>query len=157
MSAYPGVDVRQAALADDDGDAEFVHVLAQPGWSGFLERPYPAEERLERITVRTERLDTALCDQDYVPTLVKIDVEGAEVRVLRGAIETIARHRPLVVFEHGLGSADMYGTGPDDVWALLVEHARLRVFDLDGGGPYTLASFAEAYRRADRVNFLARV
>ena len=35
---------------------------------------------------------------------MKIDVEGAELLVLRGAnAETIARHRPVIVFERGAG------------------------------------------------------
>ncbi|MEA2340739.1 MAG: Methyltransferase FkbM domain, partial [Solirubrobacteraceae bacterium] len=31
---------------------------------------------------------------------MKIDVEGAEREVLDGALEALATHRPIVVFEH---------------------------------------------------------
>lgn len=50
--------------------------------------------------VRLERLDDYL-GQHPLPRLdaVKIDVEGAEVRALRGARATIERFRPLIVFE----------------------------------------------------------
>lgn len=152
---FPGADVRRAALSDTSGEASFVHVLTRPGWSGFRERPYPAEERLERIVVETQRLDDVLPD-DYVPAFVKIDVEGAELEVLRGAADTLARHRPVIAFEHGLGSADYYGTGPEDVFALLVDHVGLRVLDMDGGGPYTRDDFVRAFHGGERVNFLAR-
>lgn len=152
---FPQVDVRRAALSDRSGEAEFVHVLTRPGWSGFRERPYPGQEDLERIAVRVERLDDSL-PAGYSPSFIKIDVEGAEREVLAGAAETIAAHRPLVAFEHGLGSAEHYGTGPQDLWGLLVEAAGLRIFDLDGGGPYTSARFEEAFALGQRVNFFAR-
>ena len=106
---FPGVEVHASALSDAAGEAEFVHVATRPGWSGFRERPYPADERVERITVPTERLDDVVSGP---VALVKIDVEGAERQVLEGARTTLVRDRPVVVFEHGLGSADHYGTEP---------------------------------------------
>jgi FkbM family methyltransferase len=153
---HPGVDVRAVALSDRAGTADFTHVLDRPGWSGLEPRPTPdgAQARTETITVTLQRLDDAL-PPDYAPTLVKIDVEGAELQVLQGARATLATHRPLVVFEHGLGSADHYGTRPEDVHDLLTE-LRYRVFDLQGGGPYDRAAFVETFHTAARVNFLAR-
>jgi FkbM family methyltransferase len=50
--------------------------------------------------VRLVRLDDYL-DEHPLPRLdvLKIDVEGAEVRVLRGAARTLERFRPIVLFE----------------------------------------------------------
>jgi FkbM family methyltransferase len=152
---FPGVDVREAALGDEFGPAEFVHVVTRPGWSGFRERPYPGDERTERITVDVVRLDDALAG-DYAPDLIKIDVEGAELGVLRGARATLQAHHPIVVFEHGLGSADHYGTRPEDVFDLFVGIG-YRILDLDGQGPYTRSEFAACFRAHRRTNFLARL
>jgi hypothetical protein len=104
------------------------------------------------IEVKLERLDDALPD-GYVPALIKIDVEGAELQVMQGAAETLARHRPFVVFEHGVGGADLYDTGPGQVFDLLIE-ARLRIFDLEGEGPYDRTRFEETFTEPI-WNFLA--
>jgi FkbM family methyltransferase len=151
---FPDVDVRCAALSDRAGERDFVHVTTLPGWSGFRARPYPGSQSIETIRVRTERLDDAL-PSGFAPAFLKIDVEGAELEVLRGGLETIARHRPVVVFEHGAGSADHYGTAPAEVWELL-DGAGLRVSGLDGAGPFSLAEFEDEFARAERVNFVAR-
>jgi FkbM family methyltransferase len=152
----PGVDVHNVALSDTPGSAPFTHVLDRPGWSGLKARPTPdgGAARTETIDVAVERLDDALPD-GYAPALIKIDVEGAELGVLRGARATLAAHHPLIVFEHGLGSADHYGTSPDDVHAFLTG-LDYRIFDLQGNGPYDRAAFADAFHSASRVNFLAR-
>ena len=152
---FPSVEVREAALSDRAGEREFAHVVDAPGWSGFLARPVPAGGPVEMITVRCERLDEALAE-DVNPAFVKIDVEGAEEQVLLGAIETIRRHRPVVAFEHGLGSADYYGTTPDRIHELLDGQLRYQIHGLDGEGPYSAERFAEIYHRAERVNFVAR-
>jgi len=151
---YPQVDVRNAACSDEAGSAEFTHVLNAPAMSGLRQRadlPAHAEE-VERITVRLDKLDDAL-PADYAPSLVKIDVEGAELLVMRGAAETLARHRPFVIFEHGIGGADLYGSQPGELFDLLAE-CGLRIFDLEGDGPYTRDGF-EAVFTEPIWNFLA--
>jgi len=151
---FPGVEVRQAALSDRAGTRDFAHVTADPGWSGFVARPSPAGGPVETISVRTERLDDAL-PSGVRPALVKIDVEGAEEEVLRGATATLAAHRPIVLFEHGLGSADHYGTTPEAIHDLLAGLG-YAIRGLDGEGPYDRDRFAAIFASGERVNFVAR-
>jgi FkbM family methyltransferase len=148
---FPGVDVRNAAVSDHPGEATFHRVKARDTRSSLSPLDF-AEDELERFTVRLEALDSALPD-DYVPALVKIDVEGAEEQVLRGATETLARHRPLVVFEHDV-RARHFGTSSEAVHGLLAE-AGLRVFDIDGRGPYGAAALAERVRAGNIWTFVA--
>ena len=74
--------------------------------------------------------------------------------LLRGAQRTLAEHRPVVIFEHGIGGADRFGDTSGELWDLLAQ-AGLRVYDLDGTGPYTRAEL-EAVFDQPIWNFLAR-
>jgi FkbM family methyltransferase len=152
---YPGVEVRQAALSDRAVMREFAHVVADPGWSGFMARPAPAGGEIEMIRVRTERLDDAL-PEGVRPVFFKIDVEGAEEEVLRGAMRTLHSHRPVIAFEHGAGSADHYGTTPEAIHRLLAGELGYAIHGLDGDGPYDEGRFAEIFATGERVNFVAR-
>jgi FkbM family methyltransferase len=152
---FPSAIVRNAALADATGESSFVHVDSAPEFSGLRERIYHgvSEVRSHAITVRIERLDDSLPD-GFAPRFIKIDVEGAELLVLRGAQATIRRFRPSIVFEHGVGGADRYDTHPDDIHRLLVQELDMRIFDLDGAGPYSRRAFAEVFTEP-LWNFLA--
>lgn len=112
---YPDTEIHRLALvADPSGDLEFHHVVSNPGYSGLKERRYDRpNETVELISVPTAKLDDLASDR--APKLIKIDVEGAEMGVLQGAANTIGKHRPIVVFEHGLGGSDIYGTDPSDI------------------------------------------
>jgi hypothetical protein len=91
--------------------------------------------------------------------LVKVDVEGAELQVLRGALGTLRRHRPFVLFEHGLGAADRYGTEPEQVHDLLAGDVGLRVTLMSrwlrGQPPFGREEFADAFRAGRAFFFLA--
>lgn len=143
---FPQVLVRDAALSDENGTTSFIHVEAAPEFSGLRERAYPGFEDSVRhtITVRTERLDDVL-GGDCHPSLIKIDVEGAELLVMNGAVKTLRTHRPVVIFEHGIGAADRYGYGSADVHDLLCRDVGMRIFDFDGEGPYSRSQFIDVF------------
>lgn len=154
---FPNVDVRESALSDHAGETDFAYVHGNAeGWSGLLFRPLPTGEdaTVEQIKVSLARLDDLL-DPDYRPAVIKVDVEGAELQVFRGAVDTLRRHQPIIIFEHGTGSAEAYGTHPRDVFSFLDEEAGMRIFDLDGSGPYSPEEFEQAFFSAARVNFVA--
>ena len=151
---FPGVDVRNAALSDRDGESSFVHVRDLTQYSGLRERSYPCAVERELFRVHTERLDDHL-PGGWVPAFMKVDVEGAECLVLAGALRTIAEHRPTIVVEHGLGGSDHYGDRPADLYRLLCTEAGLRLFDLDGDGPYSLDRLEESYASGERWNYVA--
>ena len=87
------VDIIDQAASDTVGTARFS--LAANEWIGRL-----ADDG--EIEVPTITVD-ALVERGYPPPdAMKIDVEGAEVRVLRGAERTLRSHRPNLYFEtHG--------------------------------------------------------
>ncbi len=62
------------------------------------ERPWLTDERVRLIEVQCKRLDDLLELQDYdTVDLIKIDVEGAEVEVLKSAKKTLQKTRRLEV------------------------------------------------------------
>jgi FkbM family methyltransferase len=143
---FPHVTVVEAALSDQTGTSSFVHVDSAPEFSGLRERDYHGFEKVikHEITVRTERLDDVI-PEGFEPRLIKIDVEGAEMLVMRRAMETLRRFRPRIIFEHGIGASDHDGTSPADVYQLLSGELNMRIFDLDGRGPYSRREFETVY------------
>lgn len=79
-----------------DGIASFDRGSAQ-GWLGPDTLYFFSPERLRivEVTCATRRLD----DLSLVPILIKIDVQGLEYEVVRGGIETIRRHEPVLLVE----------------------------------------------------------
>jgi FkbM family methyltransferase len=107
------------ALSDRRGESSFVHVKKDPAYSGLVRRKYDFRDaQAEEIQVQVEMMDHLFQDLDRVD-FVKIDVEGGEFGVLKGGLKLLSRHRPLIVFECGLGASDYYGTQPEELHQLL--------------------------------------
>lgn len=108
------------ALSDVTGLTTFTHVVSNPAYSGLKQRKFDRpNEVVEQIEVRTALLDDIISD-DIIVTLIKIDVEGAEYQVLKGAEKVIRKNNPVIIFEHGIGASDVYGTTPDRIFDFFV-------------------------------------
>jgi FkbM family methyltransferase len=147
---FPHVDVSTVALSDHSGTGTFTHFPAMSGFSGLQRRP-DVDVAAEQITVRVARLDDEISGPVSV---LKIDVEGAELPVFRGAQMTLRESRPTLIFEHQPTVAALYGTTSDGLWELLAG-AGYRIYDLQGHGPYSSAGFVERAAQ-DVVNWLGQ-
>lgn len=126
LSKFPNVKICNIALSDTKGEMTFYDIVNRRGHSGLMSRNMEQSEKVREITVQTDLLDNLIPD-DLPVHLIKIDVEGAELQVLKGAINTLRRNKPIVIFEHGIGGADFYQTAPQDVHDLLVKECGLRI------------------------------
>ena len=99
--------IQEAAAWDSDGTVSFrggagrgsrtADSTATSALSagGFVSSERPA--RLNRAyDVKTKKIDTVCEKFGIEPTFIKIDTEGAEVRVLKGAANVIKKHRPRI-------------------------------------------------------------
>jgi FkbM family methyltransferase len=145
------VEVHECALSDHDGQATFQYVPELPAWSGLRPQPYPRSTRPQPTTVAVRRLD-GLIPEDLAITFVKIDVEGAELEVLRGAEAVLLRCRPVVLFECAKIHHAHYATTPQDVHEVLARCA-LGVFLMDQTGPLSTAEFAGIYEASHRSGY----
>lgn len=72
-------------------------------WNGSIESDFqeklPDHGDLKTIDVEIIRLDDFTAQENLYPSLIKIDTEGFELNVLRGARQTLATAHPWVVFE----------------------------------------------------------
>ena len=63
---------------------------------------------------------------------MKIDVEGAEFRVMKGGVATLKRCKPVIIFEFGLGAADFYNSKPNELHAFLTRECGMKISTLKG-------------------------
>ena len=91
------VELTNCAISDEDGSGI---LYRQPLSLMSTLTPGARDDRSNTVPVRVARLDTLMRDKPD-PDLIKIDIEGAELKAIRGATETLRRAR-LLVIEIGL-------------------------------------------------------
>lgn len=125
------------AISDSSGEAEF-HIAANDGQSSSLHKigerhkkaaPYALE--VNKIKVPVSTLDIILKEEDFEKAFLKIDVQGAELQALQGAIDTLKRTAAvhIEVSIQSLYDGDTIGY---KIWELLVANG----FTLYGMDPW---------------------
>jgi FkbM family methyltransferase len=125
IGGRPGCTILELAASDLDGtaalvvpDGAFGNPVSGLAWveatGGLGHRDSPM--------IQTRRLDGLIEDGSLAirgPVLLKIDVEGGEARVLRGAVGLLRDHRPIIYFECQATSLARHGETPEGVWGIL--------------------------------------
>jgi FkbM family methyltransferase len=118
LNGYEAITVFELALSDAEGRVP----LYLGKWSGF--HSIVSRRKLRRpprtIEVQTRTLDSVLAETgDPHVDVMKIDVEGAEMHLLRGAERTLSDGRLIAVF---VELHPGYGVDPAEVGDLLAGH-----------------------------------
>ena len=124
------INILPYALSDYTGKTTFVVAKDALGYSGLKERTYDTPTRLKRIKVEVNTIDN-LFSQFLSLRYIKIDAEGGEYHIMRGALECINKFRPVLTFEFGANSIREYQITPDDVARLLSDYG-YNIFDING-------------------------
>jgi len=109
LNHFANVSTFQVALTQTTGKAWLYH-----GWdpvgNSLGKSPLSSDEGEE---VQTESLDNLLENGGISRVdVIKIDVEGAEELVLRGATKTITTNRPVIIFEYNPACAAHFSLSP---------------------------------------------
>jgi len=122
------VQVFDIALSKNTGETTFNYVVNAPAYSGIKQRQYNVKEpKIDKLTVKLETLDHVL-PKGYKPDFIKLDVEGAEFDVLKGAEQTLKKYSPFIIFEFGLGASDHYDVDPSEFFSFLCESSKYNIF-----------------------------
>jgi FkbM family methyltransferase len=113
------VQTLEVALSDSPGSIRLYHDIDATRNSLGPTR----NERTEFETVRCITLDAAVRElQISHVDFLKVDVEGAEPLVLRGANQTIEKFKPAILFEINAPAMKALGFACDTTWAILNEY-----------------------------------
>jgi FkbM family methyltransferase len=98
LNGFHMIEVFPEAVGASTGRNELL--LAHHIGGAALASAGPPPDMRGQIEVDVVRLDDAIARRDLLPpSLVKIDVEGAEIDVLRGMTGTLRTHWPTVIYE----------------------------------------------------------
>jgi FkbM family methyltransferase len=89
----------EIGIADSSGTLNFHSQENDLGVSSFLP-PDRETANVNQIEVRVDTLDNLSRQWVEPVSVIKVDVEGFEVQVLRGAATLISEQRPIIIFEH---------------------------------------------------------
>jgi FkbM family methyltransferase len=155
---FPEVNVQQMALADKSGPLTFTENITRPGFSG-LSSTVAATDQTRQFAVDCNRLDNVI-PADHRVDFMKIDVEGAELFVLRGATQTIGRCHPAIIFESGPSGAAKFGLTRAQLFSFLTTELGYCIYFfkdfLSNSGPLEPATFENASRYPSKAfNYVA--
>jgi hypothetical protein len=85
----------------------------------------------ELVSVESLTLDDFFENRQVRPDVIKIDVEGAEINVLRGMKKIIQEHKPILFIEVHPSKLPIFHSSSEELLAILIERG-YEVFEIDG-------------------------
>jgi FkbM family methyltransferase len=145
---YPNAAIHCIALSETAGEVTFHYNKSQSGFSGLKAHTLDSKnEDVMCLTVPSAPLSDVLPD-DYHLDFIKIDVEGAELIVLRSGLDRIQRDRPPILFECCRDSLELFGSTADEVYGFFDQLINYDIYVIrdfiEGGRPLGGDEFQQA-------------
>ena len=122
---------------EDGGAATFYETDTDSGLNSVLDRPN--KRGFRQTTRRRVSLDGFCARRDLHPDVIKIDVEGAELGVLRGARKVLGESRPIVILSVHPAELKMLGHDAGEL-SRLIDDLGYECRDVQGGAVEELAA-----------------
>lgn len=106
---------------DIKGEYQLKTISGMEEYSSLKDIVHPAvkDKLQEIISVKGDTIDDLVDYYDLTPGFIKIDVEGAEYLVLKGAINTIKRYKPIILSELSDTLLASFGAASSDILDIL--------------------------------------
>jgi FkbM family methyltransferase len=118
-------------------------------------------ENIHKIICSVKKLDDFVYENRYSVDFIKCDVEGAELLVLKGGIETIKRDKPIIFMEMLRKWTSKFNYHPNDIIKLLTnegyrtftakKNRLLEFFNMDEDTVETNFFFLHSYKHIDKI------
>lgn len=110
------VQAYNVAVSNYNGKGTLHEVIDQGGKGVSIVDGTPAYHKaVEDSEIDVITVDSFCALHDIRPTLLKSDVEGADLFVLQGAIETIKKYHPFIMVEYSAENTAQYGYNPSEI------------------------------------------
>ncbi len=135
LNEVANVILYEGALSENGGELELHGVPGMEEYSSLnpISHMHARQFDKEVFRVATRPLDGLVSEYDLVPGFVKMDVEGAEYEVLKGARALLKDHQPILLSEMDDSLLTQFGTRASEV-VLFLEDFGYQVIDARTGG-----------------------
>lgn len=121
-SKYKNIKVIKEAMSDKNGEVTFNIFDNDPfgGNSSFSAVPGKVTEFTE--VIKTRKLIEIIKEENIIPKLIKIDVEGADLLVLKGMEEYLRQYNPILTVEYNVQACIGLGYHPKEIISYLTKY-----------------------------------
>lgn len=142
------------ALSDRDEKMEFIVNLDNTAYcSGFHKNENVSYKNTKKIIVESRKIDSIFTGLESVK-FVKIDVDGAELKVLNGAKNLLRKQRPVIAFECGDFCSKSYGYRSIEIFIFL-QSLDYEIYTIKGYFLATKEHFSESTTLQTIWNYIA--
>jgi FkbM family methyltransferase len=109
--------VFKGLASDNVGDSDIHYIDGMEEYSSIEKSEHPAVMGMEMASIKVPAMpiDRLVLENGIHPTVIKVDVEGAEGLVFKGAQETLREFRPLVLAELNRKMLGTFGYTPEEL------------------------------------------
>jgi FkbM family methyltransferase len=152
IKEFKGIKVHNCALSNEKGEREFYKVIGREAWSGLKKQNEVTEKGVDKLVVEVNKMDNEL-ESGHKVDFIKIDVEGAEYKVLEGSERIINNNNPIVLFEHAKIHSKNYNYDSESLYNLLRNRLSMHIHKLDMKKELSKREFIDIINKSYESNY----